>query len=164
MKEDITLTYRIEWIAWTKSPLLMSNLLHSTIDGDVTKGLYRGYVVWDFISGRSYQGEQTWYRQSMTKPWPTLARYGEVLVLQQDGCGLCSRWILSWRSIVYTTRCSAEENQQIIQNQPTATITQFSQRTTATICSTGEHSWYQLFNDQGDINRKENVGSFYWNQ
>ena len=73
----------------------------------------------------------------MTEPGPTLAGYGEVLVLQQDGCGLCSRGILSLRSMVYTTRCWADE---LLQNQPTAKINQFSQRTTATICSTGERS------------------------
>ena len=71
--------------------------------------MYWGYVAWDFTPDRSYQGEQTRYRQLMTEPGPTLAGYGEVLVLQQDGCGLCSRWILSLRSMVYTTRCRADK-------------------------------------------------------
>ena len=127
-----------------KSPVLntflKSNLLASTIGGEVTTGWYRGFFVLDFIPGRSYQGEQALYHQLMTEPRPTLAGYGEVLVLQQNGCGLCSKWILSWRSMVYTTRCWTEE----LLNQPTAKITQFSQRTIATICSIGEHSWYQL--------------------
>ena len=79
----------------------------------------------------------------MTERRPTLAGYDEVLVLQQDGCGLCSRWILCWRSMVYTT-CWVEE---LSQNQPTAKITQFNQQTTATICSTGEYSWYELSKD-----------------
>ena len=52
----------------------------------------------------SYQGKQARYHQLMTEPWPTLAGYGEVLVLQQDLCGLCSRRILSLRSMAYTTR------------------------------------------------------------
>ena len=78
----------------------------------------------------------------MTEPLPTLAGYGEVLVLQQDGYDLCSRWILFWRSMVYTTRCWVEE---LLQNQPTAKIPQFSQGTTATICSTGEYSWYSYW-------------------
>ena len=128
-------------------PLLKSNLLASTIGGEVTAGSYWGYVVWDFIPGRFYQGEQARYRQPMTEPWPTLAGYGEVLVLQQDECGLCSRWILSRRSMVYTTRCWEDE---LLKNQPTAKINQFSQRTTATISSTGEHSWYQLSKDHYD--------------
>ena len=46
--------------------------------------------------------------------------------------------------MVFTTRCWADE---LLQNQPTAKINQFSQQTTATICSTGEHSWYQLSKD-----------------
>ena len=55
---------------------------------------------------------------------------------------------LSWKSMAYTTRCWAEE---LLQNQPTAKITQFSQRTTAAICSTGEHSWYQLSKDKSEV-------------
>ena len=66
-------------------------LLASTIGEEVSTGSYRGYVVWDFIPGRSYQGKQARYRQLMTEPRSTLARYGEVLVLEQDECGLCSR-------------------------------------------------------------------------
>ena len=81
----------------------------------VIYGLYMH--LWDSIPGRSYQGKWAGYCQLMTEPQPTLAGYGEVLVLQQDGCGLCSRWILSWRSMVYTTRCCVEE---LLQNQPTA--------------------------------------------
>ena len=105
-------------------------MLAWTISGEVTMGSYRGYVVWDFMPGRSYQGEQARYHQLMTEPWPALAGYGEVLVLQQDVCGLCSRWFLSWKSMVCTTRFWAEE---LLQNQPTAKITQFSQRTTVII-------------------------------
>ena len=33
-------------------------LLASTIGVEVSTGSYRGYVVWDFIPGRSYQGKQ----------------------------------------------------------------------------------------------------------
>ena len=47
--------------------------------------------MWDSIPGRYYQDEQAQYRQLITKPQSTLAGYGEVLVLQQDGCSLCSR-------------------------------------------------------------------------
>ena len=116
-------------------------------------------VVWrlchlGFITGRSYQSEQAQDRQLMTEPRPTLVVYDEVLVLQQDWCGLCSRWILSWRSLVYSTRCWVEE---LLQNQPMVKITQFSQQTTATICSTGEHSWYQLSKDQKKTNCSTNV-------
>ena len=44
-------------------------------------GSYRGHFVWDIIPGRSYKGEQIRYRQLMTEPRPTLAGYGEVLVV-----------------------------------------------------------------------------------
>ena len=88
------LPYLLDWAGGLPGPLFplpKSNLLASTIGGEVTTGLYRGYVVWDFIPGRSYEGEQARYRQLMTELRPTLAEYGEVLVLQQDGCGLHSR-------------------------------------------------------------------------
>ena len=116
-------------------------------------------VVWrlcrlGFYLCRSCQGEQAQDRQQMTEPRPTLVVYGEVLVLQQDWCGLCSRWILSWISLVYSTRCWVEE---LLQNQSMAKITQLSQRTTATICSTGKHSWYQLSKDQEKTNCWTNV-------
>ena len=73
---------------------LKSNLLASTIGREVTTGLYWGYIFWDFIPGSSYQGKQAQYRQLITEPRPILTGYGEVLVLQQDGCSSCSRWIL----------------------------------------------------------------------
>ena len=38
--------------------------------------------LWDSIPGRSYQGKWAGYCQLMTEPQPTLAGYGEVLVLQ----------------------------------------------------------------------------------
>ena len=121
-------------------PLLKSNLLTSVIGREVKMGSYWGYVMWDSIPGRSYQD-----KQAQAEPRLTLAGYGEILVLQQDECGLCSRRILSLRSMVYTIRCWVDE---LLQNQPTAKINQFSQRTTATICSTDKHSWYQLLKDQ----------------
>ena len=58
----------------------------------------------DSIPGRSYQD-----KQAQTEPRLTLAGYGEILVLQQDECGLCSRQILSLRSMVYTIRCWVDE-------------------------------------------------------
>ena len=63
----------------------------SKISGEVTTGLYQGYVFWDFIPSRLHQDEQTQYRQLVAEPRPNFAGYGEVLVLQQNECGLCSR-------------------------------------------------------------------------
>ena len=39
-------------------PLQNSNLLASMIGGEVKTGSYRGYVFWDFITGRFYQSKE----------------------------------------------------------------------------------------------------------
>ena len=71
------------------SPKVQPAGLNGRRRGD--NGVVLRFVVWDFIPGRSYQGGQARYHQLMIEPRPTLAGYGEALVLQQGGCGLCNR-------------------------------------------------------------------------
>ena len=58
-------------------------MLASAIGGEVTTGRNEAMSSWVLSQAR--------HRQLMTEPQPTLAGYGEVLVLQQDGCSLSSR-------------------------------------------------------------------------
>ena len=127
-------------------PLLMSNQLASTIDAEVTTWSYWGYVVWDFNPGRSYQGEQARYRQLMTETRPTLAGYGEVFVLQQVGCGLCSRWILSLRSMVYTTRYWADELRTSQRPRSTSSVSELLQPSLVLASTVGTSYWKTIGN------------------
>ena len=65
---------------------LKSNLLASTIIGQVTTGSYWGYVVWDSIPGRSCQGEQA--REPSANDW-TLANFSRIWW----SLGIVARWM-----------------------------------------------------------------------
>ena len=67
----------------------MSNLLTSTIDEEVTTGSHWGYFVWNFIPGRSYQGQQAppandWTLVNFSRIWWSLGIAARWMWLMQQ--------------------------------------------------------------------------------
>ena len=120
-----------------------SNLLASKIGGGVTTGSYWGcrlrFYPWKVLPRRtdSVPPANDWTSANFSRIWWSL--------------GIAARWMWLMQQMNPTPKINGLYHKILGRwtiNQPTAGINQFSQQTTATTCSTGDHSWYQLSKDQ----------------